>query len=94
MFHLISQFIICMVVFHRMLLRKVRRCLSMFLQKLLLMKLRKLVRLLYLILHEQQKKVFVNFNIQSGQAFILSNTNNYTKNENASVFMVCTTLRS
>jgi hypothetical protein len=40
-----------------MLLRKVRRYLSMFLQKLLLMKLRKLVRLVDLILHEQQQKV-------------------------------------
>lgn len=46
-----------------MLLRKVRRYLSMFLQKLLLMKLRKLVRLVDLILHEQQHKKLFGFTI-------------------------------
>jgi hypothetical protein len=48
------------VALPRMLHRKVRRYLSMFLQKLLLMKLRKLVRLADLILHEQQKR-YVDF---------------------------------
>ena len=86
-FHLLAQCIICMIVRYRMLLRKVRRCLSMFLQKLLLMKLRKLVKTSSSDT-AQATKINVDFTILNSHTFILSDKTSYTKNDNARVCAV------
>ena len=79
-FHLLAQCIICMIVHYRMLLRKVRKCLSMFLQKLLLMKLRKLVKTSSSDT-AQATKINVDFTIQNSH--VLSDKNSYIMNGNA-----------